>query len=158
MPYDSRCLTSNITYIITDKIRHQTCDNSYMTADICCHVWHHITVRDWPLENLWGGRANYKKKIRARENLIIKKNSCTPINPKKYSCKGLKKIHTRNLITKKNSCGSKIPLPPHNFSNGPSLIRRLIVDIRPLITVIWQQTSDIRRLLSYNCYQTSDII
>ena len=23
-----------------------------------------------------------------------------------------KKIHTRNLITKKNSCGSKIPLPP----------------------------------------------
>ena len=34
----------------------------------------------------------------------------------------LKKILTRNLITKKkNSCGSKIPLPPHNFSNGPSL-------------------------------------
>ena len=44
-----------------------------------------------------------------------------PINPKKYSCKDLKKIHTRNLIMKKNSCGSKIPLPPHNFSNGPSL-------------------------------------
>ena len=37
-------------------------------------------------------------------------------------CYGLKKIHTRNLITKKNSCGSKIPLPPPpNFSNGPSL-------------------------------------
>ena len=52
----------------------------------------------------------------------MKKNSCTPINPKKYSWKGLKKIHTRNLITKKNSCSSKIPLPPHNFSNGPSLI------------------------------------
>ena len=34
-----------------------------------------------------------------------------PINPKKYSCYGLKKIYTRNLITKKNSCGSKIPLP-----------------------------------------------
>ena len=31
-----------------------------------------------------------------------------------------KKIHTRNLITKKNSCGSKIP-HLHNFSNGPSL-------------------------------------
>ena len=32
------------------------------------------------------------------------------------------KIHTRNLITKKNSSGSKIPLPPpHNFSNSPSL-------------------------------------
>ena len=51
----------------------------------------------------------------------MKKNSCTPINPKKYSCYGLKKIHTRNLITKKNSCLSKIPHPPHNFSNGPSL-------------------------------------
>ena len=51
----------------------------------------------------------------------MKKNSCTPINPKKYSYYGLKNIHARNLITKKNSCGSKIPLPPHNFSNGPSL-------------------------------------
>ena len=25
-------------------------------------------LRDGPLENLWGGRAKYKKKIRAREN------------------------------------------------------------------------------------------
>jgi len=33
-----------------------------------------------------------------------------------------KKIHTRNLIPKKKSCGLKIPHPsPHNFSNGPSL-------------------------------------
>ena len=55
----------------------------------------------------------------------MKKNSCTPIDPKKYPCYGLKKIHTRNMITKKISCCSKIPLlpppPPHNFSNGPSL-------------------------------------
>ena len=51
----------------------------------------------------------------------MKKNSCTPINPKKCSCNGLNKIHAKNLITKKNSCSSKIPLPPHNFSNGPSL-------------------------------------
>ena len=51
----------------------------------------------------------------------MKKNSCTPINPKKYSCNGLNKIHAKNLITKKNSCSSKIPLPPLNFSNGPSL-------------------------------------
>ena len=51
----------------------------------------------------------------------MKNNSCTPINPKKYSCYGPQKIHTRNLITKKNSCGSEISLPaPHNFSNGPS--------------------------------------
>ena len=34
----------------------------------------------------------------------------------------LKNIHTRNMITKNNSCGSKFPSPtPHNFSNGPSL-------------------------------------
>ena len=31
----------------------------------------------------------------------MKKNSCTPINPNKYSCYGLKKIHRKNLITKK---------------------------------------------------------
>ena len=37
----------------------------------------------------------------------MKKNSCTPINPKKYPCYGLKTNHTRNLITKNNSCGSK---------------------------------------------------
>ena len=74
------------------------------------------------IRKLMGGRAKYKKKIRARENLIIKKNSCTPINPKKYSCKGLKKIHTRNLITKKKFLQlENSPPPPHNFSNGPSL-------------------------------------
>ena len=42
--------------------------------------------RDGPLENLWGGGGRRpQKKIRAREN-YMKKNSCTPINPKKYSC------------------------------------------------------------------------
>ena len=59
----------------------------------------------------------------------MKKNSCTPINPKKYSCYGLKKIHARNLITKKNSCRSKFPVPPHNFSNGPSLKRDKSFDL-----------------------------
>ena len=50
--------------------------------------------RDGPLENLWGGGggwAKYKKNIRAKEN-NMKTNSCTPINPKKYSCYGLKKF------------------------------------------------------------------
>ena len=45
---------------------------------------------------------------------------------KKYSCYGLKKIRARNLITKKNSCGSKIPSPSpppkKNVSSGPSLL------------------------------------
>ena len=47
-------------------------------------------IREGPLENLWGGVGEVQKKnIRAREN-SMKKNSCTPINPKKYSCLGLK--------------------------------------------------------------------
>ena len=37
------------------------------------------------------GAAKYKNNIRAREN-YMKKNSCTPINLKKYSCYGLKKF------------------------------------------------------------------
>ena len=27
----------------------------------------------------------------------------------------------KEFDNEKNSCGSKIPLPPHNFFNGPSL-------------------------------------
>ena len=68
----------------------------------------------------WGGGSTKKN---SRKGKLNEKNSCTPINPKIYSCYGLKKIDTRNLITKKNSCGSKIPHPPHNFSNGLSLRR-----------------------------------
>ena len=37
------------------------------------------------IRKLMGGLAEYKKNIRAREN-EMKNNSCTPINPKKYSC------------------------------------------------------------------------
>ena len=40
-----------------------------------------------------GGGAKYNNNI--REGKI----TCTPLNPKKYSCYGLKKIHTRSLIT-----------------------------------------------------------
>jgi len=49
----------------------------------------------------------------------MKKNSCTPVTPKKYSCCGLTKIHTRTLITKKIRAAQKFP-SPHNFSNGSS--------------------------------------
>ena len=47
----------------------------------------------------WGAGEVQKKY--SRKGKLNEKNSCTPINPKKYSCYGLKKIHTRNLITKK---------------------------------------------------------
>ena len=81
-----------------------------------------------------GGRGGRSTKKNSRKGKLNEKNSCTPINPKKYSCYGLKKIHTRNLITKKISCGSKIPLPPsHKFSNGPSL---RIPDFRSYISTI----------------------
>ena len=33
----------------------------------------------------------------------------------------LKKISYKEFDNEKNSCGLKIPLPPHNFSNGPFL-------------------------------------
>ena len=46
----------------------------------------------------------------------MKKKSFTPINPGKYSCYGLKKIHTRNLKTKNIAATQKFPAP-HNFSN-----------------------------------------
>ena len=67
------------------------------------------------------GTGEVQKKY-SHKGKLNEKNSCTPINPKKYSCYDLKKNHTRNLITKKHSCGSKIPPPPPiNIFNGPSL-------------------------------------
>ena len=45
----------------------------------------------------------------------MKKNSYTPINPKKYSCYGQKKIHTRNLIMKKIPAARKFPTPTITF-------------------------------------------
>ena len=51
-----------------------------------------LAFRDGPLENLWGGGgAKYKKKY-LRKGKLNEKNSFTPINPKKYSCYGLKKL------------------------------------------------------------------
>ena len=69
----------------------------------------------------------------------MKKNSCTPINPNKYSCYGLKKIHTRNLITKKYSCSSKIPLPPITF-----------LMVRPLIKLL-PDSKTMDTLVNYTC-------
>ena len=62
-----------------------------------------------------GGGSGEVQKKSSRKGKLNEKNSCTPINPKKYSCFGLKIIRTRNLITRKNSCGSKIPLAHITF-------------------------------------------
>ena len=53
----------------------------------------------------------------------MKKNSCTPINPKKYSCYGLKKNSYKEFDSEKQflRLENSPPPPPHNFSNGPSL-------------------------------------
>ena len=65
-------------------------------------------LRDGPLENLWAGeQAKYKTKNSCKGKLN-EKNSCTSINPKKYSCYGLKKNHTRNLITKMEEAGKPV--------------------------------------------------
>ena len=61
-------------------------------------------LRDGPLENLWGGGAGEVQKKYSRKGKLNKKKFMQPINPKKN--------HARNLITKKNSCGSK----SHAFS------------------------------------------
>ena len=63
-----------------------------------------MDIRDGPLENLWGGGGMGEVQ-------------------KKYSCKG--KLNEKNSYEEfddeKNSCGSKIPHLPHNFSNCSSL-------------------------------------
>ena len=84
-----------------------------------------MDIRDGPLENLWGGgggggMGEVQKKYSCKGKLN-EKNSCTPINPKNYSCYGLKKNSYEEFDDEKNSCGSKIPHLPHNFSNCSSL-------------------------------------
>ena len=70
-----------------------------------------MSLRDGPLENLWGGGEVQKKY--SHKGKLNEKNSCMPINPKKYSCYGLKKKSYKEFYNRKNSCGSKIPPPPH---------------------------------------------
>ena len=78
-----------------------------------CYYHSHflIHIRDGPLENLWRVGGEVQKKF-SRKAKINGKKWCTPINLKKYSCYSLIKIINGNLITKKGSCGSKIPYPP----------------------------------------------
>ena len=74
---------------------------------------------------IWGGGEVQKKY--SRKGKLNEKNSCTPINPKKYSCYGLKLKFMKEFDNEKNFRGTKIPHPPppHNSSNGPSLIDKI---------------------------------
>ena len=61
-----------------------------------CLIFVSVLVRDGPLENLSGGGGvggRRTMKIFA-QGKINKRNSCMPINPKKFSCTVVKKIIT----------------------------------------------------------------
>ena len=61
---------------------------------------HSSSTKGRTIRKLMGGGkgwAKYKKNIRAREN-SMKKNHTLQLTPKKYSCYGLKKIHTRKIF------------------------------------------------------------
>ena len=51
----------------------------------------------------------------SRKGKLNEKKFMHQINPKKYSCYGLKNIHTRNLMTKKIPAARKFPTPPTTF-------------------------------------------
>ena len=76
----------------------------------------------------WGGGAKYKNNIRAREN-YMKKNSCTPINPKKYSFYGLKKNSYKEFDDVKKFL---------RLENSPPAPITLLI-VRPLISVIFKR-------------------
>ena len=78
-----------------------------------------------PRDEVGGRRAKYKKNIYSRKAKLNEKNLCTPINPKKYSCHGLKLKFMKEFDKKKISAAQKFPTPPRNFSNGPSLIDKI---------------------------------
>ena len=99
---------------------------------------HAHTLRDGPLENLWGGRAKYKKKYSPKGT-----------SNEKNSCYGLRKSY-KKFDNEKIPAGRKFPNhpppppppPPHNVFNGPShdercrigdqnlcLARRLITNV-----------------------------
>ena len=67
-----------------------------------------------------GGGRSTKKKF-AQGKVKWKKILARQLILKKCSCYSLKKIHTRNLMTKKKFLRLENS-PPHNFSNGPSLM------------------------------------
>ena len=74
-----------------------------------------------------GGGVDEVQKKYSRKGKLNEKNSWTPINPKKYSCYGLKKNSYKEFDNEKIFLRLENSPPlPHNFSNGPSL-RKLIL-------------------------------
>ena len=69
-------------------------------------------VRDGPLENLW---ERSTKNIFVQGKFKGKKNSCTPINPKKYSWLWPNKNSYKEFDNEKIPAARKFPSPPITF-------------------------------------------
>ena len=96
---DSRCL-----FISLDKIREtEMIMSSVGKTCLAEGTNHYKTYR--------GRQAKYKKKHSRKGKLLSEKNLCTPTYRKKYSCYGLKKINTKNLLTKQIPAAQKFPNP-----------------------------------------------
>ena len=65
-----------------------------------------------------GGGGGRSTKTYSRKRKFNEKNSCTPINPKKYLCCGLKKNSYKEFDNEKKSPAALKSPPPHSFSNG----------------------------------------
>ena len=73
-----------------------------------------VTIRELKQTLLRGGGAGakYKKRYSRKGKLNGKKNSCTPINPKKYSFYGLKLKFMKEFDNEKKFPWLKNPPPP----------------------------------------------
>ena len=77
-----------------------------------------------------GGGRGVEGEVQKRylhKGKLNEKNHARQLTLKNVHAIALKKIHTRNFVTKKIPAARKFP-PPNNFSNGPSLsgVRTLI--------------------------------
>ena len=91
----------------------------YDKCNFCCAKCHF----SWIETNIigWGGgRAKYKKYIYSRKGKLNEKNLCTPINPKKYSCYGLKLKFMKEFDKEKNFSFLIRHFPPRWLEWGAS--------------------------------------
>ena len=59
--------------------------------------WKHLKQTMDSIRKLMGGAGEIRKKY-SHKGKLNEKNLCTPINPKKYSCYGLKKKIIKDLV------------------------------------------------------------
>ena len=88
-----------------------------------------------------GGRAKCKKKTFAHGKIKRKKIHARQLTLRNIhamarvmgSCYGLKKNSYKEFDNEKKFLRLEIPLPPHNFSNGPSLKALFVV----VVVFLW---------------------